>query len=133
MAVAPRAQRAVTDPWMIFGCLSVTSPQRPAMPDGANAYRATAAAGSPVENGWPMEGRIKARPWRTGNGGKDSVRRRRQPGRSTSRPLKNERPRMWPTMRHLEPAQGHTHGAKPDHRHLRKTQEVKEDSTGGCR
>jgi len=31
----------------IFGCLSVTSPQQPAIPDRANAYRVTAAAGVP--------------------------------------------------------------------------------------
>src|SRR5215813_722676 len=52
------------------------------------------------------------------------------------------RSRVWPTMRPLKggwfakltkPAQGHTHAAKRGHRHLRKTQELKQDSTGGCR
>src|SRR5262249_57228455 len=37
------------DPWTIFGCGSVTSPQQPALPRGSNAYRVTAATRSGLE------------------------------------------------------------------------------------
>jgi hypothetical protein len=60
MAVAPRAQRAVTHPRTMFGCITVTSPQQLRMPDRANAYPATVAAGSPVENQRPIVGRTMA-------------------------------------------------------------------------